>query len=307
MNDKNISLERQAEIKSNSAAIQQLLTPKDKNLGGFTVRRCVPNQGVRHIGPWVFFDHLGPASFPIGEGVNVRPHPHINLATVTYLFDGEMLHQDSLGNIQTIHPYDLNLMVAGSGIVHSERQSNKVKSRPHSIHGLQLWLALPELDEETAPAFYHYAADELPALNVNGVAVRVLIGSAYGVTSPVKTFSPTLYIEARLSAGQSLTLPKASMRGLYILKGEISIQDLQIPQHRLALLHKDAHVTITAECDTQLVLIGGDELGQRYIDWNFVSSSQERIEQARQQWIEHKFPEIPSDNQEYMPYPEAKR
>ncbi len=307
MSKKKTSIERQDEFESNTAGIQQLIKPKDTNLGEFSVRRCVPNQGVRHIGPWVFFDHLGPASFPIGEGVNVRPHPHINLATVTYLFNGEMLHQDSIGTIQTIHPYDLNLMVAGSGIVHSERQSNQVKSRPHSIHGLQLWLALPERDEETAPAFYHYAADDLPALNVNGVAVRVLIGSAYGVTSPVKTFSPTLYIEARLNSGQSLTLPSASMRGLYMLDGEISIQDLQITQHTLALLSKDSHVTITAARNTQIILIGGDELGHRYIDWNFVSSSQERIEQARQQWIDHKFPEIPSDNQEYMPYPEAKR
>lgn len=306
MSNKNPRTERQGDTESGSAVIQQLLRPKDKDLGGFTVRRCVPNQGIRHIGPWVFFDHMGPASFPAGEGVNVRPHPHINLATVTYLFNGEMLHQDSIGTIQTIHPYDLNLMVAGSGIVHSERQSNQVKNRPHSIHGLQLWLALPERDEETAPAFYHYSADDLPALNVNGVAVRVLIGSAYGVNSPVKTFSPTLYIEARLNSGQSLTLPSASMRGLYVLDGDISIQDQQITQHTLALLSKDAHVTITAERNTQIILIGGDELGHRYIDWNFFSSRKERIEQARQQWIDHKFPEIPTDNQEYMPYPSPK-
>lgn len=292
---------------SSVATIQLLLRSKEKNLGGFSVRRSFPNPSVKHIGPWVFFDHMGPVSFPAGEGVNVRPHPHINMATVTYLLDGEMLHQDSIGNIQKICPQDLNLMVAGSGIVHSERQSTQVKSRSHSIHGLQLWLALPEKDEETDPAFYHYAADQLPALNIDGVLVRVLMGTAYGVSSPVKTFSPTLYIEARLSAGQSLTLPNAAMRGLYVLQGELRSDDVHITQHTMALLGANGNVVISAERDSQIVLIGGDDLGPRYVDWNFVSSRQERLDQARQQWIDRQFPDIPSDNQEYIPYPSAKR
>lgn len=306
MSNNNKTREQPNDSKRSTGAIQQLLYPKDKDLGGFSVRRCVPNHEVRCIGPWVFFDHMGPAHFPLGEGINVRPHPHINLATITYLFDGEMLHQDSIGNVQSIFPYDLNLMVAGSGIVHSERQTKEVKSRPHSIHGLQLWLALPTEDEETDPAFYHYAADDLPALNLDGVAVRVLIGTAYGVTSPVKTFSPALYIEAQLSAGQSLLLPNASRRALYIVAGQVSTEELQIRQYTMAVLRENTSVTITAERDSQIVLIGGNDLGQRYIDWNFVSSRKERIDYARQQWIDQQFPEIPSDNQEYMPYPQAK-
>ncbi len=307
MRNKNNSTELQGNVEPSNNAIQQLIHPKNKNLGGFSVRRSFPNQDVKRIGPWVFFDHMGPVNFPAGEGVNVRPHPHINMATVTYLLDGEMLHQDSIGSVQTIRPYDLNIMLAGSGIVHSERQSTEVKNRPHSVHGLQLWLALPEEDEETEPVFYHYAADELPPLNVDGVAVRVLIGTAYDVTSPVKTFSPTLYVEARLKAGQSLTLPHASMRGLYVLEGQVSVKDLQIPQHTMALLNADAIVTIKAERDTQITLIGGDDIGQRYIDWNFVSSRKGRLDQARQQWVDQQFPKIPNDQQEYIPYPTAKR
>lgn len=294
-------------IEAGCTGVEHLIHPKDQELGGFSVRRSLPSRGARRIGPWVFFDHMGPADFPAGKGVNVLAHPHINMATVTYLLDGEMLHQDSVGSVQSIRPGDLNLMIAGSGIVHSERQSAEVKSQAHSIHGFQLWLALPEEDEETDPVFYHYKTERIPSLHVDGVAVRVLMGTAYGVTSPVKTFSPTLYIEAQLNAGQSLALAHAAMRGLYVVTGEISIKDLTIAQHTFAVLSDDQQIVISAERDSQVVLIGGDDIGHRYMDWNFVSSRIERVKQARQQWIDQQFAKIPTDNQEYIPYPNELR
>ena len=174
---------------SDSSVIDLIIEPSEKDLGEFTVRRALPSVKQRMVGPWLFFDHMGPATFAPGQGVNVRPHPHINLATVTYLFDGEILHRDSLGSVQAIRPGDLNLMVAGRGIVHSERERAEVNAVEHGLHGLQLWLALPEEDEEIEPAFYHYPSDVLPAIEVNGVAVRVMIGSAYGETSPTKTIA----------------------------------------------------------------------------------------------------------------------
>ncbi|HAB92126.1 MAG TPA: hypothetical protein DCF43_07290 [Pseudomonas sp.] len=307
MSNQSTTTDSPCDIETGCTGVEQLIHPKDQDLGGFTVRRSLPSRGARRIGPWVFFDHMGPADFPAGDGVNVLPHPHINMATVTYLLDGEMLHQDSVGSVQSIRPGDLNLMVAGSGIVHSERQSAEVKSQPHSIHGFQLWLALPAEDEETEPAFYHYNSAQIPSLEIDGVSVRVLMGTAYGVTSPVKTFSSTLYIEAKLKAGQSLTLPHAAMRGLYVVSGAISIQDLSIGQHRLAVLSDDQQIVIRAEHDSQVVLIGGDDIGHRYMDWNFVSSRIERVKQARQQWIDQQFAKIPSDNQGYIPYPNIQR
>lgn len=288
---------------SNATPIQQLISPKEKDLGGFAVRRAFPNPTLKQIGPWVFFDHMGPAAFEAGEGINVRPHPHINIATVTYLFEGQILHRDSIGSHQVIQPGDLNLMVTGSGMVHSEREAPEVKNRPHSAHGLQLWLALPVEEEETDPAFYHYSADQLPKIVQDGVEVRVMMGSAYGVTSPVKTFSPTLYIEARLPAGAQLTLPNAAQRGLYVLSGEVELQETRIAQRNMAVLDDSADIMITATQETQIALIGGDDVGPRFIDWNFVSSRKERIEQAKQQWIAGEFPTIPDDSDEFIPYP----
>ena len=307
MSNQSKTVDSPCDIESGSTVVQQLIHPQDQELGGFTVRRSLPTRGTRRIGPWVFFDHMGPADFAAGAGVNVLPHPHVNMATVTYLLHGEMLHQDSIGSVQSIRPGDLNLMVAGSGIVHSERQSAAVKSQPHSIHGFQLWLALPVEDEETDPAFYHYTAEQIPSCSINGVNVRVLMGTAYGVTSPVKTFSRTLYIEALLKAGQSLALPHAAMRALYVVSGEISINDLKVAQHKLAVLSEEPSITVTAEQDSQVVLIGGDDIGHRYMDWNFVSSRIERVKQARQQWIDQQFAKIPSDQKEYIPYPSLQR
>ncbi|MCL1074444.1 pirin family protein [Shewanella dokdonensis] len=293
----------QCDIHKGCGAVQQIIHPKDKDLGGFSVRRALPNQQVRQVGPWIFFDHMGPATFAAGTGINVRPHPHINIATVTYLFHGEILHRDSIGSVQAIRPGDINLMVTGSGMVHSERERAEVHNSAHQLNGLQLWLALPEQDEETAPAFYHYPAATLPQRVLDGVPLRVMIGSAYGVTSPVKTFSSTLYVEAQLQQGQSLPLPEASERGLYVVNGEVSLKDTVIAEHDMAVLDATPNLRLTATRDSQIAIIGGDPLGHRYIDWNFVSSRQERIEQAKQQWREMTLPLIPGDDKEFIPYP----
>jgi len=284
-------------------AIELIIEPRAKDLGGFSVRRSLPVRERRTIGPWVFFDEMGLAHFPAGEGVNVRPHPHINLATVTYLFTGEILHRDSLGSCQAIRPGDINLMVAGKGIVHSERERPEVNAKPHSLHGLQLWLALPEADEEIEPAFYHYPSASIPALEIADVPVRVLIGTAYGISSPVKSFFDTLYIEADLKAGQQLVLPNAAERGLYIVSGEIRLQDSVIGAHQLVVLQSAEDVCITANTNTRIALIGGASIGKRYVDWNFVSSRKERIEQAKQDWQAGRFPKVPGDEQEFIPLP----
>ena len=301
---------------SDSKIIDRIIEPDEKDLGEFTVRRSLPAPQHRMIGPWLFFDHMGPATFAPGQGVAVRPHPHINLSTVTYLFEGEILHRDSLGYVQTIQPGDINLMVAGKGIVHSERERPEVNEVEHRLHGLQLWLALPEKDEETDPAFYHYPGEDLPVVKVgsesDGVAVRVMMGAAYGVTSPVKTHANTLYIEADLKQGQSLALPEADERGLYLVAGKVEARDnsgqaseaVLIDKHHLAVLSENADVQITALEDTRLALIGGENIGPRHLFWNFASSSKERIEQAGQDWKNGKFPKIPGDEVEFIPLPE---
>ncbi|MEQ9566217.1 MAG: pirin family protein, partial [Pseudomonadales bacterium] len=205
-------------------AVKWLIQPSEKDLGEFSVRRALPSSQAPMVGPWIFFDHMGPARFEAGKGVNVRPHPHINLATVTYLFEGEILHRDSLGSEQSIRPGDINLMVAGRGITHSERESPEVRSTSHDLHGLQLWLALPEAEEEAEPAFYHYPSADIPSLDIDGIAIRLMMGSAYGSTSPVKTFVKTLYLEAELKSGQALALPDCEERGVYVVRGRINIE-----------------------------------------------------------------------------------
>ncbi len=284
-------------------AMLKIIRPREKDLGGFSVRRLLPVAGQQMVGPWIFFDHMGPAFFPAGSGINVRPHPHINLATVTYLFEGEILHRDSLGSLQAIRPGDINLMVAGKGIVHSERERPEVTAQDHALHGLQLWLALPEADEETDPAFYHYPQQQIPALSVDGVAVRVIIGSAYGQTSPVKQFAQTLYIEAQLSAGQRLVLPQAAERALYIAAGTVQARDSQISQYEMAVLDAHSVVTIQAVTDSRIALIGGEKMARRFIEWNFVSSRLERIAQAKADWQQGNFPKVPGDETESIPLP----
>ncbi|MDX5362898.1 MAG: pirin family protein [Pseudazoarcus pumilus] len=285
-------------------AIEQVLQPREKDLGGFSVRRLLPTARRKTVGPWIFFDHMGPADFPAGEGINVRPHPHINLATVTYLFEGEILHRDSLGSLQAIRPGDINLMVAGRGIVHSERERPEVTAVPHRLHGLQLWFALPEADEEIEPAFLHYPSDAIPRVNVGGVPARVMMGSAYGVTSPVRTWAGALYVEAHLQAGQKLVLPQAAERALYVADGELKARDVALPAHSLAILDGTQGVEVEAVAESRIALIGGDPVGPRFIDWNFVSSRKERIAQARADWQTGRFPKVPGDSEEFIPLPE---
>jgi len=286
------------------SAIDQLIQPRTEDLGEFSVRRMLPNAKCRAVGPWVFFDHMGPADFPAGPGVNVRPHPHINLATVTYLFEGEILHRDSLSYEQAIRPGDINLMVAGSGIVHSERERPEMMESERRLHGLQLWLALPEADEETPPEFLHYPSNDIPALTLNEVPVRVMLGSAYGVTSPVKTFAETLYIEATLQAGQRLSIPDVDERAVYVAGGEVEINGELVPEFALATLDTASGLEIIAKQPSRIAIIGGENIGHRYVWWNFVSSRKQRIEQAKQDWAEGRFPLVPGDDAEFIPLPE---
>jgi redox-sensitive bicupin YhaK (pirin superfamily) len=295
-----------AEKTGTCGIIELTIEPKVHELGGFNVRRTLPSRTRRMIGPWIFFDHMGPASFDPGEGIDVRPHPHINLATVTYLFEGEILHRDSLGNELAIIPGEINLMVAGKGIVHSERQRENVKLRDNKLEGLQLWLALPRDDEEMDPEFHHYDSSEIPSINVGDVPVRVLIGSAYGVTSPVKTFAETLYIEVRLKKGQSLKLPENTQeRGLYIVNGQLSVNSSVLKEYTMTTFHPNQAVVVTADEETKLVVIGGDSLHHRNIYWNFVSTSKERIEQAKQDWSNDRFPKVINDEAEFIPLPNS--
>lgn len=297
-------LEMECDVTQGCGSLTLIIQPRDKDLGGFSVRRVLPTVARKMVGPWIFFDHMGPAAFPAGTGINVRPHPHVNIATVTYLFEGEILHRDSLGSLATIRPGDLNLMVAGKGIVHSERERPEVTEVDHGIHGLQLWLALPEDQEEIDPAFYHYPADDIPTVTVDGVPLRVMIGSAYGVTSPVKMFAETLYVEAHLQAGQSIVLPDAEERAVYVASGSLQARDMTIPEHSMGVFDSTAGVVLEAVRESRIAIIGGEKLGKRHIEWNFVSSRKERIEQAKEDWKAGRFPKVPGDEKEFIPFPD---
>ena len=285
-------------------AIELLIEPRDRDLGGFSVRRVLPATQRRMIGPWVFFDHMGPADFAAGEGINVRPHPHIRLATVTYLFEGELLPRDSVGSFQPIRPGAVNLMVAGKGITHSERERPEVTETAHRLHGLQLWLALPEADEEIDPAFYHYPDADIPRTEVDGVPIRVIMGSAYGATSPVKVYADTLYLEAHLRAGQRITVPDADERAVYVAEGELTADGTVIHEHTMAVFSNAPGIELTATRDSRIAIIGGEHLGNRYMEWNFVSSRRERIEQAKSDWKAQTFPKVLGDEKEFTPLPE---
>lgn len=303
MSNPTLTVEQSCETSVPCDAVELLIRPRDKELGGFSVRRVLPTKARQMVGPWIFFDHMGPADFPAGKGVDVRPHPHTNLATVTYLFEGEMLHRDSLGSHQVIRPGDINLMVAGRGIVHSERETPQTRNSPHRTHGLQLWLALPAADEETDPAFHHYAGADIPRVEVDGVPVRVMMGCAFGATSPVRTFAETLYLEAALEPGQSLTLPQAAERAVYVVDGRVRVQDTPIEQHSMAIFSPRSGIRLTADKASRIAVVGGEPLGHRFIEWNFVSSRRERIEQAKADWQHGRFARIPDDHDEYIPLP----
>ena len=290
-------------VTSQCPAVELILTPHVKDLGGFKVRRLLPTVKRRMVGPWIFFDHMGPAQFAAGEGIKVRPHPHIGIATVTYLFEGEILHRDSLGSLQAIRPGDINLMISGSGIVHSERERPQITAIDHVLHGLQLWLALPVESEEITPAFHHYPSATIPALQVSGVPVRVMMGSAYGATSPVLTFSETLYVEAHLQAGQTLVLPQAQERAIYVASGALTAREVELPEYSMTIFANHAGVAVTATQESRIAIVGGAPVGPRFIEWNFVSSRKERIEQAKRDWTEGRFAKVVGDEAEFIPLP----
>jgi len=284
---------------------------KSHDLGsGFIVTRVLPQAARRSIGPFVFFDYFGPVEFAPGKGIDVRPHPHIGLATITYLFDGAQMHRDTLGSVQEIRPGDVNWMTAGRGIAHSERTGPETRANGHRMHGIQAWIALPEADEETAPHFQHVARADLPERGEGGVILRMIAGSAFGLTSPVKTFSPIFYAEARFVPGGSLTItPEHQERAFFVIDGEIeSGGDLHgvetIKPGAMMMLYPDEEVTLFSHGPARIMLLGGAPLGERHIWWNFVSSSKARIEQAKQEWREMTFGTIPGDDQEFIPLPE---
>lgn len=286
-----------------SSTIDVIVEPRDSDLGGFYVRRALPTRQKRMVGPWIFFDEMGPAQFSAGEGINVAPHPHIGLSTVTYLFDGEMLHRDSIGSYQVIKPGDINLMVAGKGVTHSERERPGVTARDHSLHGLQLWLALPEQHEQAEPAFYHVPSADIPSVNVDGASLRIMIGEAYEVKSPVPTLSKTLYAEARLNSGQKLTLPAAKELAVYIVSGRLSSEGEQLTARTLVVFKPEEQPVVEAQEPSHIVIIGGNSLGNRFINWNFVSSDKQRIEQARKNWQNQRFDKVVGDEDEFIPLP----
>lgn len=279
------------------------IEPREIQFDGFPVARSLPKTGLKGVGPWLFFDHMGPHTFDAGQGFDVVPHPHINLATVTYLFEGEILHRDSSGNVQSITPGAINLMIAGSGIAHSERSPDALRQSGHTVHGLQLWHGLPETHEEVTASFHHYPAAAIPAITLNGVKIRLLIGEAFGLISPVQTFTQTLYAEYHLCTGQSAVVPEDVQElAVYAVDSTLRIDDQILLPRRLALLTTGSH-QIYAEDRTSVVLIGGQSLGARYMWWNFVSSRKERIHQAMEDWKEYRFGAVYDDNDTPAPLP----
>ena len=282
----------------------QLIRPHAKDLGGgFLVRRSLPSVQRQAVGPFLFFDHFGPITAQPEDNHDVRPHPHIGLATVTYLFEGAMMHRDSTGVVQRIEPGAINWMTAGRGIVHSERTPDDQRGQVRRSHGLQLWVAVPAEREEDEPGFAHTPADAIPVVEFPGAQVRVLIGAAYGKASPVQVLSPTLYLDIALQAGATLEIPSAAQeRALYGVDADIEIDGEPVPAATLAVLPEGATVTLRAASAARVVLVGGTPLGHRHMVWNFVSSRKERIVQAQDDWEAQAFAKVPGET-EFIPLP----
>jgi redox-sensitive bicupin YhaK (pirin superfamily) len=284
-------------------SIKRSIEPRRIQFDGFPVARLLPRIGLQSVGPWLFFDHMGPHAFEVGQGLDVIPHPHINLATVTYLFEGEIRHCDSVGNVQRITPGAINLMIAGSGIAHSERSPEAVRQSGHTVHGLQLWHGLPEDQEEVTASFHHYPADAIPATTEDGVSIRLLIGDAFGLRSPVRTFARTLFAEYHLRSGQSAAVPDVVPElAVYAVDSALRVDDDLLPPRRLALLTAGSH-QLYAKDQTRAVVIGGQSLGTRYMWWNFVSSRKKRIYQAMEDWKLNRFGAVYDDSGPPAPLP----
>jgi redox-sensitive bicupin YhaK (pirin superfamily) len=286
-------------------AIEQVIIPSAKDLGGFSVRRALPSVGRKMIGPFIFFDQFGPAEFLLGQGLDVRPHPHIGLSTVSYLFDGEIFHRDSLGSSLPIRPGEVNLMTAGRGIVHSERTAPELRNAPQKMFGIQTWLALPKTHEEADPGFLHVGADDLPVIRGEGKRVRIIMGALYGETSPVPFPHDTFYAEAVLAPGAVLPVDADyEERGIYIVSGEIDIAGDSFGPGRLLVLKPGDRISVLALSNARLMLLGGEPMdGPRHLWWNFVHSSKDRIDQAREDWKRGRFDSVPGES-EFIPLPE---
>ncbi|SEA14158.1 pirin family protein [Paraburkholderia sartisoli] len=290
-----------------SSSIKAVLKPHLRDVGSLTVRRVLPAMAARLIGPFIFFDHMGPATLAPGVGLDVRPHPHIGLATVTYLFEGTIMHRDSLGSEQKIVPGDVNWMTAGRGIVHSERTPAEDRGRGLSMHGVQTWVALPLAHEDDEPSFEHHAAATLPQIERNGVTLRVIAGTAFGHTAPTTTFSGTLYVAATFNPGGAFALePEHDERGVYLVEGDLRIDGEPLEAGQMAVLMPGETVTLASANGATAMLLGGEKLdGERFIEWNFVASSREKIERAKTAWTNQEMGKVPGET-EWIPLPERK-
>ena len=287
-------------------AIETVIVPRARDLGGFEVRRALPAEQRQMVGPFIFFDQFGPVLMRAGQGIDVRPHPHIGLSTVTWLFDGSIYHRDSLGSAQAISPGEINWMTAGRGIVHSERTAAPDLARDRKVFGIQSWVALPKSHEETAPAFEHVAMEQLPIIEERGISARIIAGSLYGATSPVKTHTDLFYADVQLAAGAALPLPvDHEERGVYVAEGEVEVAGQSFEAGRLLVFRPGDHITLRAKGNARVMLLGGEPMdGPRYIWWNFVSSSKDRIEAAKDDWKQARFAIVPGDEKDFIPLPE---
>jgi redox-sensitive bicupin YhaK (pirin superfamily) len=287
-------------------SIVAVIEGRPRDLGGFSVQRVLPARERRMVGPFAFFDHFGPMTLPPGVGMDVRPHPHIGLATVTYLFEGRMVHRDSLGSVQVIRAGDVNWMTAGRGIVHSERSDPEERALGAHSHGLQLWVALPREHEETVPSFDHHEAASLPRLPAPGLERCVIAGTAWGVTSPVHTLSPLFYVDVKMEPGATVVLPdEHAERAAYLVSGTARADDHPVTAGQMVVFEPHTRAVLHADTAARVMLLGGAPLdGERHIWWNFVSSSRERIEKAKADWKEGRFPKIPGDETEFIPLPD---
>ena len=287
-------------------SIETVIVPRARDLGGFEVRRALPSAQRQMVGPFIFFDQMGPALMQPGQGIDVRPHPHIGLSTVTWLFDGAIYHRDSLGSAQPISPGELNWMTAGRGIVHSERTAPPDLARERKVFGIQSWVALPKAHEETAPAFDHVEAHKLPVIEARGISARIIAGSLYGATSPVKTHSDLFYADVQMAAGTALPLPvEHEERGVYVAEGTIEVAGQSFEEGRLLVFRPGDAITLRARGNARLMLLGGEPMdGPRYIWWNFVSSSKDRIEAAKDDWKRARFAIVPGDETDFIPLPD---
>jgi redox-sensitive bicupin YhaK (pirin superfamily) len=286
-------------------AIEQVIVPRVRDIGDFEVHRALPAAERQMIGPFIFFDRFGPVIMKAGQGMDVRPHPHIGLATVTWLFDGTIYHRDSLGSEQAIQPGELNWMTAGKGIVHSERTPALERASGQTMFGLQSWVALPKHLEEIAPAFEHVSHEKLPVLREQGVEVQVIAGRLFGETSPVKTHSDLFYADVRLQIGARLLIPpEHEERGLYLASGRIEIAGRIFEAGKLIALKSKNEIIVKAIETSHFMLLGGEPMdGPRHIWWNFVSSSKDKIDAAKEEWRTGKFSMVPGDDKEFIPLP----